>query len=175
MDIEDVLRDAEQPERVVELCLKGKLAAQHEELSRQLTEAQRDDALETRKMADASRSKEIAAQVRELEEQMKAASVAFRVRGVSYFEREDWLKANPPRDGEDEKFNPVTAVPDLIARCLIEPAASAEQVKRLIEKIGTGQTDRLFGTCLNATYDGGAVPFSAAASVSLGGTATSSR
>lgn len=164
LDIDDILGDLEQPERTVRICLKGKLVGEHEDAERQLAEAQKAG-LGT--MGAGARAAEIAAQVRELEERMEDASVTFRVRGISYFEREAWLKANPPREGHEERFNPITGCPSLIAACLVDPAVTVEQAKRLVEKAGTGQTDKLFNACLQAIGEDGRVPFSVAASATL--------
>jgi hypothetical protein len=164
VDIESIIGDLEQPERTVRICLKGKLVGEHEDLERQLSEAQ-VNAVAT--MGGTAKTAELAQQIRDLEQQMDAASVVFRVRGISYFEREEWLKANPPREGVEERFNPLTGAPSLIAACLVEPAATVEQARRLMEKAGTGQADKLFSACLQAIGEDGAVPFSVAASATL--------
>lgn len=164
MDIESVIGDLEQPERTVRICLKGKLIAEHENLVRQFEEANKN-AIAT--MGGRGEAAEIAGKIRDTEAAMEAASVTFRVRGISYFEREEWRKAHPPRDGEKEIFNPVTAAPALIAACLVDPKATVDQARRLMERAGTGQADKLFNACLEAIGEDGSVPFSLAASATL--------
>jgi hypothetical protein len=164
VDIESVLGDLEQPEHTVRICLKGKLVGEHQDLERRLGEANKAS---IGTMGGRAESAEIAARIRDVEAAMEAASVTFRVRGISYFEREEWLKAHPSREGHEERFNPITGAPALIAACLVEPTATVEQARRLMEKAGTGQADRLFGECLQAIGEDGAVPFSFAASATL--------
>lgn len=87
------------PERVVDLCLDASLQAEWEDASRRLTEARKavpaDARLNSRRGAEA-----IAAEVRQLEERMRADVVQFRLRALP---RSEWARifaAHPPRDGE---------------------------------------------------------------------------
>lgn len=164
VDITEVLAKAKAPERTVDLCLQADLAAEHDELNRQLVEAQRAGVTT---MADTGRTAELAQRIRDLEEQMRASTVTFRVRGLSPYEREQWLADHPGRDGKSELFNPLTGLAPLLAACAVDPAMTADQAQELCQKLGSGQTDKLFAAAWEATHGGGQVPFSVAASATL--------
>jgi hypothetical protein len=164
VDIAEILKKAKPPERVVELCLDADLAAEHDDLNRQLSESHRTGAAT---MAAAGEAATLARRIRDLEDRMQASVVTFRMRGLSAFRYQEWLEANPGRDGKQERFNPVTAVVPLIAACCVDPAMTVDEAQQLVDVLGTGQTDRLFGAALEATEGAGAVPFSVAASATL--------
>lgn len=164
LDIVDILGRIRRPERVVELCLDGTMVAEHDDLTRQLADVQRESAVT---MAGTGRAVELAQAIRDLEQRMAAAKVPFRVRGLSAHERQQWLDAHPARDGKQELFNPETGAAPLIAACAVNPVMSVEQATVLYEQLGTGQFDQLFAACWEATSSDGAVPFSVAASLVL--------
>lgn len=166
-DIAEVLKKAKPPERTVELYLDADLAAQHDDLSRQLAEAQQAEAGATRKMGDVPLSRQLAERIQGLQEEMKASAVTFRMRGLSAYKRDEWESAHPPREGKDERFNLITGLAPLIAACCVDPQMTVEQAQELIENLGEGQTDQLFRAAWEATFGGGLVPFSVAASVTL--------
>jgi hypothetical protein len=163
VDIAEVLKRAKAPERVVEICLDADLAAEHDELSRRLTEAQRSQTA----LSDGGKAAKVAKEIRDLEGRMQASVVPFRMRGLSAYRRQEWLDAHPAREGKQELFDPYTGPVALIAACCVDPQMTPEQAKELCDKLGTGQTDQLFSAAWEATNGGSAVPFSVAASVTL--------
>lgn len=169
MDIAEILKKAKAPERTVDLCLDADLAAEHDELSRQLAEAQRASVTIGAKMADTGHAAEVARKIRDLEERMAGAVVTFRVRALSAYKFQEWLAAHPAREGKEERFNPATGLAPLLAACSVDPAMSEDEARQLVEVLGSGQTDRLFAACWEATNGDSSVPFSVAASVSLRG------
>lgn len=164
MDIAEVLKRAKAPERTVVLFLDADLAAEHDDLNRQLLAAQQAGG---GTMRASTKTGELAKRIRDLEERMQSSAVTFRMRGLSAFRRDEWFAANPPREGKEESFNPVTGLPSLIAACCVDPEMTPEQAQQLCEQIGTGQADRLFSAAFEATNGAGEVPFSVAASATL--------
>jgi hypothetical protein len=77
-DIKSMLNGARLPERTVPICLRGDLVAEHEELERQLEEANRraSDSLA------GNGAGELADRIEALQEEMRAATVTFRVRAL---------------------------------------------------------------------------------------------
>lgn len=167
MDIADVLKKAKPPESSVDLCLEADLAAEHDALNRQLLEAQQEEARTSRKMGDVPRSRQLSEQIQELEERMRSSEVTFRMRGISAFRYQELLDDHPGREGKNERYNPLTYPPALIAACCVDPHMSEVEAKQLVEVLGTGQTDKLFSAAMTVTQGPGAVPFSLAASATL--------
>jgi hypothetical protein len=98
-------------------------------------------------------------QIRDLEGRCRPSVVTFRVRGLSYVRAGGVAEdAHPARDGQQELFNPITAPVALIAACCVDPD-DPEQAKELCDKLGTGQADKLFSACWEATNGGTAGPF----------------
>ena len=167
MDIAEVLKKAKPPEATVELCLEADLAAEHDELNRQLVEAQQEESRSVRKMGDVPKSRELAERITGLEERMRASQVVFRMRGISAYRYQELRDAHPGREGKNEAWNPVSFPTALIAACCVDPAMNEDEAHQLIEALGTGQTDKLFTAALQVTQGPGAVPFSLAASATL--------
>lgn len=159
MDIAEVLKRAKTPERVVDICLDADLGAEHRSLERDLREANRQG-------ADAKTLRGIGEKIRDVEGRMKAAAVPFHVRGMSAFQRDEWLEAHPPREGKQEAFNPVTGEAALVATCCADPAMTVEQAHELRKVLG-GDWDRLAKAAWDASTEGSSVPFSFAASAAL--------
>jgi hypothetical protein len=73
--IEDVLGKIKVPVRAVQVCLRGDLQAEHDELTARLDVLQR----ETRNsLSQGGEQREVAERIRELEEEMRAAEVTFK-------------------------------------------------------------------------------------------------
>jgi hypothetical protein len=109
------------------LCLKGKLVGEHEDLERQLLEANK--AADRARMGGRAEAAEIAQQIRDVEARMEAAVVTFRVRGISYFEREEWLRPTPRGTGSRSGSTRSRRPSALIAACLVDPAATVDQAR----------------------------------------------
>ena len=156
-DIAEVLKRAKPPERFVDVCLDRGLTARHADLQRQLEDPATvaDGADKRRKIAD---------DIHKIEGQIRAETVRFHLRGLSAFERDEWLDANPPREGKQEVWNPVTGEPALIAACCLDPQMTAEQAAELRKTLG-GDWDELVRAAWEASTEKSSVPFSFLASV----------
>jgi hypothetical protein len=166
-DLSALLDTAALPERTVEICLRGDLVSKVEDLERQLRDAQ--TSLTT--LADAGRAQLLATEIESVREQMRAASVVFRLRGLN---RQDWraiLAAHPPReDDRDDNilgYNQDTFFPALIRACLIEPDVDDETWARLEPVLSSKQFDDLADAALGTSRRTVDVPFSFAASATL--------
>jgi hypothetical protein len=120
----DKLRAAKLPERTVELCLRGDLQAEWEDLHRQLAEVEARQAIDKRLNPGGER-KQIAGQIETLEEQMRADTIVFRMRALS---RKAWnalLKEHPPRKDDDTDavlgYNLDTFMAGAIRACTYAP------------------------------------------------------
>jgi len=180
--LDQMLSTAALPERTVEVCLRGDLVAQVEDLEREL----RDLRTNTVTMADRGRARGLAEQIETLRVEMQSSVVVFRLRGLN---RKAWaglLGLHPPRndpgtskkDQDTDKalgYNVETFFPALIRACLVEPAMSDEQWKRLEELLTSKQYDDLIDAALAVTRRKVDVPFSFASSAMLATSGETSR
>jgi len=133
VDIAQLLADARLPERTVDVCLRGDLQADFEDLTKALSEAK---GAPRTSLADGGQVASITEQIVALREQMAAATVTLRLRAMP---RRDWAKMvaeHPPRDdNRDDKtrgINNETFHDAAVRACLVEP------------ELGPGQFDALF-------------------------------
>jgi hypothetical protein len=160
------LAAARLPERTVEICLRGDLQADFEELERQLAAAAErpDDGrivgnIDVRRIAD---------QMQELRAEMAGAMQVFRLRA---FKRGRWtaLLAEHPAEASDERgygYNPETFAPAAVIASVIEPAAISEETwEKLFDSITDSQFNQLYNAAQILNQRPVSVPFSKAASV----------
>lgn len=178
---DDWLADARPAERTVQLCLRGDLVVEFEELERDLETARKSagDSL-----AGGSDVVVVSQQIEELRERMKTATKTFRLRALPRRQWRDLVAAHPPRRGEDGKVvdsdaigvNADTYFETIIRACTVEPQLSDEQWTRLLDEV---LTDRQFDTLSDAAWGLNRrdveVPFSRAASRILQNSADESR
>lgn len=161
-DIEALLDQAEQPEKLVPICLRGDLRAEWEELERQLQEARRSP---RSSMADDG-GRAVAEQMAELEKRMQSATVTLRLRALPRREWKKLIEAHPPQSDADKRVgvSQATFYDALIARCLVEPEITAEQLARMLDVITSGQYDQLAEAAWGLNRRDVDVPFSPTAS-----------
>lgn len=170
-DIASLLAQARRPERTIELCLRGDLVAEYEDLLRRRDEEA--DKPDTDSL-DGGPLPTIAAQLQTLRETMRDSSMVFRMRALPRKRFRELVDRHPPRKGEDGAPVDVDAafgvslatLPDpLIRACLVAPALTEDQLTQILDEIlSDRQYDELFTAAWSvnrATVD---VPFSSAAS-----------
>lgn len=84
-------------ETTVEVCTDLALKAQHEQAERALLEARRDQ-----KTMASEIVRQLAEQVRQLEQQMAAQTVVFTIRALPHKKWAEHEEAHPPREGVEE-------------------------------------------------------------------------
>lgn len=123
----DRLKAAKLPERTVDICLRGDLQAEWEDLHRQLAELDaRQSAADTRLNSGAKREQEqIAARIEALEAEMRAETIVFRLRALG---KKAWgalLKEHPPRKSNDDDtmlgYDADSFFPAAIRACTYSP------------------------------------------------------
>lgn len=149
------------PERSVRLCSRGDLTGALEQARRELATAQ------SRKQTSLSDGGGVAtaeARVAELEAAVDADSTTFTLRGISARQWSDLVAANPPRDGDagDQAYgyNTATLFLDLVTACLVDPAATRDQVEQLADALSSGQWDALAEAAVAVSRGKVDVPFS---------------
>ena len=162
-DIESILRMARPKERVVHVCLRGDLVAEHDELERRIREA---DTTVERALGDEGAPRALAARVQEIERQMKAESVPFRFRALP---RSKWdaLRKRFEDESQNSGYNLEALAGPLVAASAVAPTMDEAQVDQLREVISHGQFQELFGAAWDVNTGAVDVPFSLIASATL--------
>lgn len=174
MDIEqldNLLSSARLPESTVTVCLRGDLQAEWERLNAKLAELR---SAPGRKMTDNAEASDVATRIREIEGQMKEATLELTLRALP---RRDWLRLlrdHPPRKGDEADkalgLNTETFFDELIPRSIVNPTLNEDQVSRLMDALSSAQYDKLLETAWNLNRRDVDVPFSPLASLTAGNT-----
>jgi len=161
---DEILTAARRPETTVSLCLRGDLVGPYRELERKLRTASRTQV----NLAEPSEASLLAAQMRDIEAQMAAASHTFTLRAMTAHEWSDFLVTRPERDPETKEETFRAAWFDwtcqLVAVSCVDPQMTAEQVAQLCDVLSGGQWDELSNTAFGLNSREVTVPFSVAAS-----------
>lgn len=167
VSVDDLIAEAKPRESRVGVCLDGALLAEHEQAEAELQRAVADG-VEPNSLSDVPPSVAAAARVRELEERIRALERVFVFRALPPWEYRRLISAYPP-DEPRLRWNAETFPPALIAACCIEPVkfASADDVRRLLEKLNEGVQDQLFDAAFRANEGGGEIPKSVVASAMI--------
>ena len=173
----DMLRDAKLPERSVSICLRGDLAADHENAERDLATARRD----TTDSLEGSGVGAYIDRIEKLQADMAEHTYPFRLRALPRAAFRELIAGHPPR--RDEAGEPVredvaigvdnsTFFNALIRTCTIDPELSEDEWQNLLANL---LTDRQFSDLADAAWyvNRGEVdvPFSLAASLARRATA----
>lgn len=168
MDAAELIRSGQLPERSVPICLAGALTAQHEDLTRKLTHAERmgggslEGNPEARRLAD---------EITALETAMAEHVIEIRLRALPRKRWASLIAAHPAR--KDDANNPVdpngynadTFVAAALRECVVEPDLDDELWTILIdERLSDGQYEVLTTAMWELNRAGVNVPFSRAAS-----------
>ncbi|MBX6360096.1 MAG: hypothetical protein IRZ03_08455 [Acidobacterium ailaaui] len=163
-DLDALLASARRPETVVSICLRGDLQAEWETLDRKLNE------LRARhfKLAESKEERDLAKRIIDLEHQMAEATIHIKLRGLDRKTWRDLVAEHPVRkDNETDAVlgvNQNTFFDALIARCIVEPEMSEEQVSALLDTLTSQQFDKLAQAAWDLNRRDSGVPFSLAAS-----------
>lgn len=161
-DLEGWISSAKLPERSVALCARGDLLADHKQADERLRALRPAQDL---MMGEADPRRAAAQVVRDLEDQIEAATRTFRVRALTAAEQ-DKIRGESAKDKKGEvEFGDFSA--RWLAVSTVSPTLTVEQVRRLRDALGEGQYLDWFNTSSQATNDRVSVPFSPAASAAL--------
>lgn len=172
-DLDVLLGEARLPEKTVELCLRGDLVAEVEDLERRLAAAQAAD--RPGMLTSGAEARRLAEQIEQLRTQMRDASVTFRLRAMHRREWRALLDAHPPRRDEHGQLlqqdtiglNSATFFDALIRASVVEPQLTDQQWELLFDRLTSRQYDDLHSTAWRLNRNEVDVPFSHAASAIL--------
>ncbi|MFE7509754.1 hypothetical protein ACFU8I_00710 [Streptomyces sp. NPDC057540] len=164
--IESILKAATPRERTVKVCIRGDLAGRVQNLTEELAKVSEE--WEPSDITEEHPGRRIAADLKAVREEARAAEVPFTVRYIGDRAYSDLLAAHPS-DDENELFKLETFTPALIAAACADPVMTLEQVKELFEVINEGEIKKLFEAAWDVHHASDVVPFSLAASALLAG------
>lgn len=174
-DLSSVLDAARRPERTAEMCLRGDLQAELEELERRLADERRRD---DRSMGELGTEADLTERIDALREQMRASTVTFRLRALparrtasTNADEVTWAElvaAHPPRDEPGDLalgYNADTFFDALVRVSVVDPCPTGEQWDQLLgDGLTSRQFDELAELALTLNRRKVDVPFSSAAS-----------
>lgn len=164
-DIDALLAAARLPESVVPLCLRGDLAAEVEELERQLAT---QEAAPRISIASGGGARATAERIAELQREMEQFTVPFRLRAMARHEWTRFMLEHPPRPGDEmdarNGLNRETFFPALVRRSLVDPQLTEAQWEQLDAVITDQQFDNLASAAWGLNRRDVSVPFSPTAS-----------
>lgn len=119
---------AKRPERTQHVCLAADLVDRHQILSAELAEAlqkERNGGTSPKRVAEKSKSSEIAAAITAVEAEMAEATVEIKLRAVVPTEWRDWRNAHPAREDvvldEQLGLDSDALIDDMTRRCIVSP------------------------------------------------------
>lgn len=161
--ITDILAQAKPRERTVKVCIRGDLAGKAEQLSEELAKVSEE--WEPADLTDVHPGRKVAAELKQVREQIKAAEVPFTLRYIGDKPYSDLLAAHPG-DNDNELFN-ADFPKALIAASCVDPVMTEDQTAELFQTINQGEIKRLFDAAWDVHNSSDIVPFSLAASALL--------
>lgn len=165
MDIKALLKQAKRRTATVEVCLRGDLAGEYEQLERDLAKLPPNN-----RLAGTPERQRITAELERLRGEMADGTVTFRLEALSDAAFQRLVDEHPPRrDGDEVRerdaehgFNWDTFPGALVRACTVEPDLDADDWELLLGEDGMSRGQRLELTLEVLRVNGSAVdvPFS---------------
>jgi len=157
MDVAGLIRGAKLPVRTVMVCLRPDLVEPYEAFTDQLAASKHVQA-KSDSMAAVPDLSEVTAQLREVEDEMRAATVPFILRALPRPRFRALFAAHPPRKDDDGNplaadwngVNQATFYEALIRACVVSPELDHETWRILLEE---KLTDRQYEDLAQAAFD----------------------
>lgn len=162
-DIDEFVAGYERRVERVRICMRAGLLAEHARLEQELLDA---------RQADGDNLHELAAQISELEDEIRAAEREFTFGALSSEAWQDLLRAHPPTKDQLESdrgldHNPLTFPPAAVAASSVEPVLTVEAAKKLRSTLQFSDWQKLWGATLAANLEVSAAPKSVLATAVL--------
>lgn len=181
-DVASLLAEDGRPEDVVPICLRGHLQADWSRLKAQHDASPSDD--DEAMMAERATKRRIAEQMREVEEQMRAGTVEFRLRALprrrtpstptGQLTWHELVQEHPPRKDSNGKLkqqdaamgvNMQTFLDALVRASTVEPELDDDAWAELDAKLNDGQFEKLADAAWKLNRSEVDIPFSRAVSI----------
>lgn len=165
-DVDALLDAATLPERTVDLCLRGDLHAEYQDVEAQFYAAQMS--AEASLGGEAPEVTALRDELNAITEKMRAATLTLRFRAVSKERFDLIIVAHPPRDdNKDDQaagFDQDGVNEAMIKACCVEPELTAERWEKLRGAITSQQYNELIGAINQLNFAPVDIPFLFAAS-----------
>lgn len=172
-DFKAMLAGAKLPEKTVDVCLRGDLAADHEAAEAALAEAEKN-AVTVDSLDGGGHLGELAERLEALEEEMRGHTYPFRLRALPKPRWRALVAEHQPRRDDDgdvldaDRFlgvNAETFFEAIIKACVVDPELDEDDWRLLLgEKLTDAQFDKLSDAAWGLNRRDVDVPFSRAAS-----------
>lgn len=167
LTFDQLLDEAQLPEDVVEVCLRGDLVAQFNTLQQQLA-AVSDPPPGSGSLAGNPAKAELRQKLDAVALRMRRATQKFTLRALSDRAYSEFLAQHPPRP-EDHRdmalgYNRETMGPALLRMSVVDPKVTAPQWERLRDKLSPGEWAKLDLAARNLNFSEISIPFLSAAS-----------
>lgn len=157
-DITDILAKATPRERTVAVCLAGDLAGEVDQLQAELEQAA--DGWQPASMGDVDPRLELVQRIEAAREQMRDASVGFRLVALGHTAYSNLIAEHPAPAGSTDPYDPASFLPALLAACCADPVMTPEQALQLLGLLNDGQARELFAAALAVNEEPSPLPFS---------------
>jgi hypothetical protein len=163
-DLDALLASSALPETTVPLCLRNDLQAEWEDLERQLTTLKNQP---DRRLGNSSEST-LAQRLRDLEDEMRAATITVRLRALRRTAFRELIEQHPPR--KDNKGDEIMGVNQtsffdaLVGESIVEPEFDEERLSKLLDNLTDAQFEKLANAAWGLNRRDVDVPFSRTAS-----------
>lgn len=163
-----MLGEARLPERTVPICLRGDLAADHEQLERQLAQAEKTGATSL----EGSGAGDLADRILAVEADMREHTYEFRLRALPRARWRALVAEHPPRKDDDGGVvdadrigvNADTFYDAIVRACLVDPELTDGEWETLTGALTDRQCDDLAEAAWDLNRRDVDIPFSRAAS-----------
>jgi len=165
-DIKSMLKNAKRRQATEDVCLRGDLAGEYDDLEKQLAQLPKNT-----KLGGDSERQRITSEMDRLRAEMREGTIPFVLRALGDTAFQALVDAHPPRREGDEVnegdaqtgFDRSTFYRALIEACVVEPELDAEDWDLLFtEGLSRGQSSKLRMAALRINGGDVDVPFSPA-------------
>ena len=156
--LKDLKGRVKRPVRSVSICLDGDLWSRHDELTEQLDELRSQN---PGRMAQSAGTVEVAQELRDVEQAMKASEVKLEFRGISSYEFKQ-IQARFPSEDKNLVWDVDAGAAALIAACAVEPTTE-DEAQAFLNEVHQAVANKILGAAYLATTGSSDVPFSARA------------
>jgi hypothetical protein len=166
IDVKKLLAEAQLPKRIVWVCTRGDLTAEAQRLEAQLQEVEAGSS--NRRIVGPNASVEVAHQLADLREQMKAASIEFE---LTAFSSHLWraMKADHPVTDKPTQADIVVGADtkslfnDAVPQAVTAPPLDDDDWKQLVDVLPDGEWQALCNAVYVLNEEGTQLPFSSRA------------